>query len=89
MEQGAANQVWCAVSPQLNGMGGVYCEDVEISRLVPDEDDKPMSIGGVKDMRGVRPYAVDPAAAARLWELSEALLASRPATVEEATCLTA
>lgn len=26
VEQGAATGIWCAVSPQLNGMGGLYCE---------------------------------------------------------------
>ncbi|MGH3428796.1 MAG: SDR family NAD(P)-dependent oxidoreductase [Mycobacteriales bacterium] len=26
-EQGAATEVWAATSPQLNGVGGVYCED--------------------------------------------------------------
>ena len=30
-EQGAATSVWCATSPQLDGMGGVYCEDVDIA----------------------------------------------------------
>jgi NAD(P)-dependent dehydrogenase (short-subunit alcohol dehydrogenase family) len=25
VEQGAATSVWCATSPQLDGMGGVYC----------------------------------------------------------------
>ena len=26
-QQGAATQVWAATSPQLNGLGGLYCED--------------------------------------------------------------
>ncbi|MCB0476130.1 MAG: SDR family NAD(P)-dependent oxidoreductase, partial [Flavobacteriaceae bacterium] len=30
ISQGAATTVWCATSPQLNNIGGVYCEDVEI-----------------------------------------------------------
>src|SRR5262249_26485693 len=34
-EQGAATSVWCATSPQLDGMGGVYCEDVDIAESVP------------------------------------------------------
>jgi hypothetical protein len=25
-EQGAATSLWCATSPQLDGMGGLYCE---------------------------------------------------------------
>src|SRR5436305_1307705 len=28
-EQGAATQVWAATSPQLEEMGGVYCEDCD------------------------------------------------------------
>src|SRR6266478_3576448 len=31
IEQGAATTVWCAVSPQLNNKGGVYCEDCDIA----------------------------------------------------------
>ncbi len=30
-EQGAATSVWCATSRQLDSMGGVYCEDVDIA----------------------------------------------------------
>src|SRR5262249_7247477 len=60
-EQGAATSVWCATSPKLDGMGGVYCEDGDIAELVPAE-----STG----FRGVRPYAVDAENAERLWTLS-------------------
>src|ERR1700720_2388114 len=31
IEQGAATTVWCAVSPQLDNKGGVYCEDCDIA----------------------------------------------------------
>jgi NAD(P)-dependent dehydrogenase (short-subunit alcohol dehydrogenase family) len=61
-EQGAATQVWAASSPQLDGMGGVYCEDCEIA-VVDDE----------ADATGVRSYAIDPEQAERLWELSARL----------------
>lgn len=64
VEQGAATSVWAAVSPQLAGMGGVYCEDVDIAALRP-----PDTTGD----RGVMPWAIDPEAAERLWTLSEAL----------------
>lgn len=64
VEQGAATSIWCAVSPQLNDKGGVYCEDCDIAQVVPADD---------KGHRGVRPYAVDGNAAAALWELSERL----------------
>ncbi|MGN9909339.1 SDR family NAD(P)-dependent oxidoreductase [Phytohabitans sp. LJ34] len=59
-EQGAATQVWAATSPRLAGMGGVYCEDCDIADLVPE---------GAPGA-GVRPYAVDPEQAARLWAYS-------------------
>ncbi len=34
VEQGAATSVWCATSRQLDGMGGVYCENCDIAPLV-------------------------------------------------------
>ncbi len=33
-EQGAATSAGCATSPQLDGMGGVYCENCEVARPV-------------------------------------------------------
>jgi NAD(P)-dependent dehydrogenase (short-subunit alcohol dehydrogenase family) len=57
-EAGAATQVWAATSPRLAGMGGIYLEDVEVAEIEPTAD------------TGVRPYAVDPASASRLWDLS-------------------
>ncbi|WP_339301362.1 SDR family NAD(P)-dependent oxidoreductase [Paenibacillus sp. FSL R5-0623] len=62
-EQGAATQVWAATSPQLEGKGGVYCEDCDISEMAPED-------GG---FYGVKPYAIDPEQAMRLWELSAKL----------------
>jgi NAD(P)-dependent dehydrogenase (short-subunit alcohol dehydrogenase family) len=64
LEQGAATSVWCATSPQLAGMGGVYCQDVEIAEVCqPDSASN----------NGVSPWAIDPKAAERLWVLSEEL----------------
>jgi NAD(P)-dependent dehydrogenase (short-subunit alcohol dehydrogenase family) len=60
-EQGAATSVWAATSPQLEGMGGVYCADCDIADVV--ESIQP---GG----GGVMAHAVDPDQAARLWEVS-------------------
>lgn len=72
-EQGAATQVWAATSPQLAGMGGVYCEDCDIAEPAPAEDDVPSS-GGRPPLRlGVRDYATDEQQAARLWALSAEL----------------
>ena len=64
IEQGAATTVWCAVSPQLNNKGGVYCEDCDIAPIVPGDGEL---------HSGVRPWAVDKAAAEALWVLSEKL----------------
>lgn len=62
VEQGAATSVWCATSPQLSGMGGLYCEDVDVAEAVPADHPLP---------RGVRPWAMDHEAAERLWTMSE------------------
>jgi NAD(P)-dependent dehydrogenase (short-subunit alcohol dehydrogenase family) len=64
IEQGAATTVWCAVSPQLNSKGGVYCEDCDIAPMLPADSEL---------SSGVRPWAVDKAAAEALWVLSEEL----------------
>jgi NAD(P)-dependent dehydrogenase (short-subunit alcohol dehydrogenase family) len=64
VEQGAATSVWCATSPMLNGKGGVYCEDCDIA--------KPW-VEGMSANVGVRAHAIDPAAAARLWTVSESM----------------
>jgi NAD(P)-dependent dehydrogenase (short-subunit alcohol dehydrogenase family) len=63
-EQGAATSVWCATSHQLDGMGGVYCENCDIAVAVAAD---------AKTLLGVRPWAIDPNFADRLWSLSEAL----------------
>ncbi len=66
--QGAATSVWCATSPQLEGMGGVYCDDCDIAVVVPDDH---------QDPRGVHPWAINPDFADRLWSLSEHLTGAR------------
>lgn len=73
VEQGAATSIWCATSPQLDGKGGVYCENCDIARPVATEAEAvtPATAPGT---RGVMPYAIDRAAAERLWALSERLL---------------
>lgn len=60
--QGAATIAWCAASPQLDGLGGVYCEDCDIARITTTE------------RCGVRPWAIDPALARQLWQVSESLM---------------
>ncbi|MFC4529912.1 SDR family NAD(P)-dependent oxidoreductase [Sphaerisporangium dianthi] len=64
-EQGAATSVLVATSPLLDGIGGRYFEDCE--EAGPNRP-------GTRT--GVAAYAVDPEAAARLWQISEEFLAS-------------
>lgn len=63
--QGAATQVWALTSAFLEGRGGLYCEDCDVSPVIHDES----SLDG----RGVAARAVDPDRADRLWTLSEQL----------------
>lgn len=68
--QGAATHVWCAVSPQLDGMGGVFCANSDITDVEGGEI--AISLEG-RDRRtsNVAPYAIDPVSAERLWHVSE------------------
>ncbi len=68
-QQGAATSIWCATNPMLDGMGGVYCADCEIAPALPSDDSSAL--------HGVRPRAMDPVAAGRLWQLSEQLTGAR------------
>jgi NAD(P)-dependent dehydrogenase (short-subunit alcohol dehydrogenase family) len=68
IEEGAATSVWCAVSPLLDGMGGVYCEDCNIADIW--EDGKP-------PFSRVRPHGINPESAAALWSASEAMTGVR------------
>jgi NAD(P)-dependent dehydrogenase (short-subunit alcohol dehydrogenase family) len=61
--QGAATSVWAATSPQLDGMGGVYLEDVDIA--LPTDPESPTA-----RFAGVDAHAIDLEDAGRLWTLS-------------------
>ncbi|MFC0588763.1 oxidoreductase [Novosphingobium aquiterrae] len=61
-EQGAATSIWCATSPLLDGMGGVYCEDCNVAAVVGPETPR---------YTGASPHIRDKALAAGLWNLSE------------------
>ena len=70
-EQGAATSVWCATSPQLDGMGGVYCQNSDIAPIVTET----LASNPIGSMAlGVMPHAVDTKAADRLWSLSEQMV---------------
>jgi len=65
VQQGAATGVWCAISPMLDGLGGLYCENCDVAR--------PQAQSAGHPGHGVAPWAVDPEAARALWAVSEAL----------------
>ena len=67
IEQGAATSIWCALSPQLDGMGGLYCEDCHVAELQENPDAR----------SGVRGYALDPEHAKALWAKSEEMVGER------------
>jgi NAD(P)-dependent dehydrogenase (short-subunit alcohol dehydrogenase family) len=68
--QGAATSVLVATSPQLDGIGGRYFEDCNEAQVI--NSDAP----DLSDHRtGVAAYALDPANAKHLWDLSSSLLA--------------
>ena len=59
--QGAATSVWCAASPLLDDIGGVYCEDADIAEINT----------GSPGRGGVMSYSLDESSARKLWKLSE------------------
>ena len=60
--QGAATSCWAATAEELEGKGGVYCEDCHVA----EQDDESAS-------GGVRSYALNPSYSEQLWALSEEL----------------
>jgi NAD(P)-dependent dehydrogenase (short-subunit alcohol dehydrogenase family) len=65
--QGAATTVWCATSPLLNNIGGVYCEDGDVAELDLGNFGQDNGLG----TRGVQPYSLNENNAKKLWDLSE------------------
>lgn len=61
--QGAATTVWCATSPKLDTIGGVYCEDCDVAGLAVEAE----------ITKGVRAYSLDETYAKQLWVLSETM----------------
>lgn len=72
-QQGASTTVFAATSPLLDGIGGVYLKNNDISPL--DDDPSPITFGTEEIVSSdVVPHAVDPESARRLWTLSEQLI---------------
>ncbi len=67
IQQGAATTVWCATSPLLNTIGGVYCEDCNIANITTEK---------TKFQSGVMSYSLERKNAELLWELSEKMINS-------------
>jgi NAD(P)-dependent dehydrogenase (short-subunit alcohol dehydrogenase family) len=63
--QGAATSVWTAVVASPEEIGGRYCENCHVGRVVADN---------VTISEGVRRYALDPSTAEALWRKSEEML---------------
>jgi NAD(P)-dependent dehydrogenase (short-subunit alcohol dehydrogenase family) len=59
-QQGASTSVWAAVGDELEGVGGLYLEDLAQAKPWTKE----------AGWSGVMPYALDPEQAERLWALS-------------------
>ena len=68
--QGASTIVFAATSPLLADIGGVYLKDNDVSAV----DDEPRQLTAESIPAEVASHAIDPAAARRLWTLSERLL---------------
>ena len=64
--QGASTTLWAATSAQLDGYGGLYCEDCDVAAMHED--------GPNGRYRGVMSWAVDTDEASKLWLVTEALL---------------
>jgi NAD(P)-dependent dehydrogenase (short-subunit alcohol dehydrogenase family) len=68
--QGAATSVWAGVVATAEEVGGRYCEDCHVAKVVEDKN-----FGDIRE--GVRSYALDPEAAKGLWALSEKMVGER------------
>ena len=66
--QGATTSLWCATSPMLDDVSGVYCENCDVAAR---QEDGPMA-----RYIGVADWAVDTEEASKLWELTEHTLSS-------------
>jgi NAD(P)-dependent dehydrogenase (short-subunit alcohol dehydrogenase family) len=66
--QGAATSVWAGVVAPADEIGGRYCENCHVGKIVPDE----VTISAISE--GVRGYALDPNNAEALWKKSEELV---------------
>lgn len=71
VEQGASTSVWAAVADELDGRGGLYLEDCNISKLTTKE-------AVLKEYAGYLDYVMDKDNAMKLWNLSMQLAEKPP-----------
>lgn len=64
-EQGTSTSLWAGTSPQLNGRGGVYCENCDIAQLADENSQR---------WEHVREWACDDEKADKLWDMSLEML---------------
>ena len=64
--QGSGTTLWCATSPLLNDIGGVYCENCDIAAIQEEGPNARFS--------GVAEWAVDSEEASKLWKKTEEIL---------------
>jgi len=68
ISQGAATSVWAGVVAPVDEIGGRYCENCHVGKIVADD----VTISAISE--GVRGYALDPDNAEALWKKSEELV---------------
>ena len=66
--QGAATSVWTGIVAPAEEIGGQYCENCHVGKIVADD----VTISAISE--GVRGYALDPKNAEALWQKSEGLV---------------
>jgi hypothetical protein len=66
--QGAATSVWAGVIAPAEEIGGRYCENCHVGKIVSES----ATISAVSE--GVRAYALDPKMAEALWKKSEEMV---------------
>jgi NAD(P)-dependent dehydrogenase (short-subunit alcohol dehydrogenase family) len=66
--QGSATSVWAGVVATADEIGGQYCENCHVGRVVAED----VAISVISE--GVRAYALDPANAEALWKKSEEMV---------------
>jgi NAD(P)-dependent dehydrogenase (short-subunit alcohol dehydrogenase family) len=69
--QGAATSVWAGVVAPAEEIGGKYCENCHVGKIVADD----VTISAISE--GVRGYALDPKNAEALWKKSEEMVGEK------------